>query len=125
MFTPIHAFSGFSVNDLAAARRFYGTTLGLTVIDGDMGNLMLTLPNGPQVLIYPKDNHEPATFTIINFLVDDVDIAVTQLNALGITTKIYSGPDDMTDERGIMRGRGPDIAWFTDPAGNVLSVLKL
>jgi catechol 2,3-dioxygenase-like lactoylglutathione lyase family enzyme len=124
VFTPTGAFSGFSVNDLAAARRFYGTTLGLPVIDGGMGNLMLTIPGGHEVLIYPKDDHEPATFTILNFVVDDVETTVDQLNALGVETKIYSGPDDPTDAKGIMRGNGPDIAWFTDPAGNVLSVLK-
>lgn len=125
MFTPTHAFNGFSVDDIDAARKFYGETLGLTVNDGEMGMLMLTLPAGPQVLIYPKDNHEPATFTILNFIVDDVDKAVDQLNELGVKTTIYDDPELPTDEKGIMRGHGPDIAWFLDPAGNVLSVLKV
>lgn len=125
MFTPIHAFNGFSVDDIDSARKFYGDLLGLVVTDGEMGTLMVTLPAGPQVFIYPKENHQPATYTVLNFLVDDVETAVDQLNELGVKTAIYDDPDLPTDEKGIMRGHGPDIAWFTDPAGNVLSVLKV
>ncbi len=128
MLEVVHAFSGFSVNDLAAAQDFYGTTLGLNVTDGEMGNLVVTLPSGHDILIYPKPNHEPATFTILNFEVNDIDAAVTALNEAGVVTKIYDDPNLHTDERGIARGKsagfGPDIAWFRDPAGNVLSVLS-
>lgn len=127
MFRTRHAFSGFSVDDLDAARTFYGGALRLRVVDGEMGNLQLTLPGGHEVFIYPKEDHLPATFTILNFVVDDVDAAVDELNAAGVVTKIYRDPDYNTDEKGIARGRaagyGPDIAWFRDPAGNVLSVL--
>jgi predicted enzyme related to lactoylglutathione lyase len=127
MFAPVHAFSGFSVNDIEAARKFYGATLGLQITDGEMGVLQLALPTGPQVIIYPKENHEPASFTILNFVVDDVDAAVDALNNLGVQTKIYDDPNLPTDDKGILHGRaqnmGPDIAWFKDPAGNVLSVL--
>jgi predicted enzyme related to lactoylglutathione lyase len=124
MFAAARAMSGFSVNDIAAAKEFYGEVLGLDVNDGDMGTLRLTLPGGAEVLVYPKDNHEPASFTILNFLVDDVDAAVEQLNGKGVQTKIYDDPQLPTDAKGIMRGNGPDIAWFKDPAGNVLSVLR-
>jgi predicted enzyme related to lactoylglutathione lyase len=127
MLTTIHAFSGFSVDDLEAAKTFYGEVLGLAVAEAEMGNIMLTLPGGHEVFIYPKPNHEPAGFTILNFVVDDVDRAVDELNAAGVVTKIYDDPNLPTDEKGIARGReagyGPDIAWFRDPAGNVLSVL--
>jgi predicted enzyme related to lactoylglutathione lyase len=121
MFTSGAAFSGFSVNDIPAARKFYEETLGLTVKKNRMGFLDLHLDSGATVLIYNKPNHEPASFTILNFPVEDVEAAVDDLNARGVVTKIY---DDNTDEKGISRGRGPDIAWFKDPAGNVLSVLK-
>ncbi|WP_262105706.1 VOC family protein [Arthrobacter sp. Marseille-P9274] len=124
MFAAARAMSGFSVNDIAAAKEFYGEVLGLDVNDGEMGTLGLTLPGGAEVLVYPKDNHEPASFTILNFLVDDVDAAVEQLNGKGVRTKIYDDPQLPTDAKGIMRGNGPDIAWFKDPAGNVLSVLR-
>ncbi|MGW6175225.1 VOC family protein [Arthrobacter sp. NPDC055138] len=123
-FTPNHAFSGFSVNDTAAAKQFYGGTLGLKVADGPMGILELHLPGGARVIMYPKPDHEPATFTVLNFAVDDVEAAVDQLNGSGVQTKIYNDPELPTDEKGIMRGNGPDIAWFKDPAGNILSVLK-
>ena len=122
MFNPDRAFSGFSVDDLEAAKQFYGETIGLKV-EEEFGMLMLTLANGARILVYPKPDHEPATFTILNFEVDDVDAAVDDLNSRGITTRIYDEPDLPTDEKGIMRGNGPDIAWFRDPAGNVLSVL--
>lgn len=124
MFSPEKAFSGFSVNDLDAARQFYGETLGLEVEVNPMGFLDIHLGSGASVLAYVKPNHTPASFTILNFPVDDVEAAVDDLNARGVTTKIYTDPDFGTDEKGISRGRGPDIAWFTDPAGNVLSVIK-
>ncbi|MCU1543001.1 MAG: glyoxalase [Microbacteriaceae bacterium] len=124
MFTPDKAFSGFSINDLDAAKTFYGECLGLTVVENDMGFLNLQLANGATILAYVKPNHEPASFTILNFEVDDVEAAVDDLNSRGVVTKIYDDADSHTDEKGIARGWGPDIAWFRDPAGNVLSVLK-
>ncbi|WP_100814679.1 VOC family protein [Microbacterium lacus] len=125
MFTGEHAFSGFSVGDIDAARHFYGAQLGLSVEDDEMGFLRLRLSSGAHILIYGKQGHEPASFTILNFPVDDVEAAVDDLNARGVVTKIYTDPDYGTDEKGISRGMGPDIAWFRDPAGNVLSVLKV
>jgi len=124
MFSADKAFSGFSVDDLDAAERFYGTTLGLAVEVNPMGFLDITLANGATILAYVKPNHEPASYTMLNFEVDDVEAAVDDLNARGVVTKIYTDPDFGTDAKGISRGEGPDIAWFTDPAGNVLSVLK-
>ncbi|MFF1634850.1 VOC family protein [Leifsonia sp. NPDC058248] len=128
MFTPLDVFSGFSVNDIPDAKAFYGDTLGLQVSDGAMGNLDLVLPTGSHVFIYPKPDHEPATFTILNLVVDDIDAAVDDLNARGVDTRIYDSPDFPSDAKGIARGKaagqGPDIAWFRDPAGNVLSVLQ-
>ena len=128
MFSPTHAFCGFSVNNLDAARAFYSDTLGLAVADGGMGTLRITLPGGADVTIYPKETHEPASFTILNFAVDDVEAAVDALNERGVITKIYDDSSLMgalaTDAKGIMRGHGPEIAWFTGPAGNVLSVIK-
>jgi len=123
-FQTAGVFSGFSVDDIDAARHFYRETLGLDVRDNPMGFLDIHLGSGATVLAYGKPNHEPASFTILNFPVDDVESAVDDLNARGVTTKIYTDPDFGTDAKGISRGRGPDIAWFTDPAGNVLSVLK-
>ena len=128
MVTPLDIFSGFSVDDIAAAKAFYVDTLGLDVSDGPMGNLDLRLPSGAHVFIYPKPDHTPASFTILNLVVDDIDAAVDDLNARGVATKIYDDPALPTDEKGVLRGRaaerGPDIAWFRDPAGNVLSVLQ-
>jgi catechol 2,3-dioxygenase-like lactoylglutathione lyase family enzyme len=124
MFTPDKAFSGFSVDDLDAAKQFYGETLGLPVTVNAMGFLDISLGSGARLLAYGKPNHEPASFTILNFPVDDVEAAVDDLNARGVVTKIYRDPDYGTDEKGVSRGQGPDIAWFRDPAGNVLSVLK-
>ena len=124
MVTTTGAFSGFSVDDIDAARTFYTETLGLSVTTNEMGFLELKLASGAMILVYAKPNHTPASFTILNFPVDDVEAAVDDLNARGVTTKIY--PDDVmpSDSKGIMRGNGPDIAWFLDPAGNVLSVLS-
>ena len=128
MVTALDIFSGFSVNDIDAARTFYADALGLPVVDGPMGNLELTLPGGGHVFVYPKPDHQPASFTILNLVVADVDAAVDELNAKGVVTKIYDDDALPTDEKGIARGRrvdrGPDIAWFRDPAGNVLAVLQ-
>jgi catechol 2,3-dioxygenase-like lactoylglutathione lyase family enzyme len=128
MVTSLDVFSGFSVNDIPAAKAFYGETLGLDVSDGPMGNLDLALPSGGHVFIYPKPDHEPATFTILNLVVGDIDVAVDELNAKGVETNIYDDPNLPTDAKGILRGRaanrGPDIAWFRDPSGNVVSVLQ-
>jgi catechol 2,3-dioxygenase-like lactoylglutathione lyase family enzyme len=124
------AFSGFSVDDIEAAREFYGTKLGLTVEDeSGAGGLRLTLPSGQPVFVYPKPDHEPATFTILNFVVPDIGKAVDDLNAAGVVTKIYTeGSAFGTDERGISyssaENPGPNIAWFRDPAGNVLSLIE-
>ncbi|MFJ6651923.1 VOC family protein [Microbacterium sp. NPDC091313] len=119
------AFSGFSVDDIDAARTFYRDTLGLEVRENDMGFLELVLGSGAHVLAYPKPNHEPATFTILNFPVDDIEAAVEALNERGVVTKIYADDEFPTDSRGIMREGGPLIAWFRDPAGNTLSVLQM
>ncbi|MEO7123885.1 MAG: VOC family protein [Lacisediminihabitans sp.] len=124
MFSSAKAFSGFSVDDIPAARKFYGDTLGLQVTENDMGILELHLDSGATVIVYGKPNHAPASFTILNFDVDDVEEAVDDLNSRGVVTKIYDDSNFPTDAKGISRGRGPDIAWFKDPAGNVLSVLK-
>ena len=117
------AFSGFSVNDTQKAKEFYGRTLGLEVSESN-GLLNLRLAGGTTVLIYPKPNHVPATFTVLNFPVDSVDKAVEELTKRGVRFQIYNEPDLKTDERGIFRGGGPVIAWFKDPAGNILSVLE-
>jgi catechol 2,3-dioxygenase-like lactoylglutathione lyase family enzyme len=117
------AFSGFAVDDIDAARAFYGDTLGLSVALNDMGILEITLGSGAHVMAYPKPDHQPAGFTILNFPVADVEAAVDELNAKGVVTKIYDG-EYGGDAKGISRGYGPDIAWFRDPAGNVLSVLS-
>lgn len=123
MFTDTKAFSGFSVDDLAKARQFYGETLGLRVSDGEMkGLLTLHLGSGHDVLVYEKPNHAPATYTVLNFPVDDIDRAVDELVSRGVRFERY--PDLDADERGIFRTAGPPIAWFTDPAGNILAVLQ-
>ena len=120
---PSEAFGGFSVDDLDAARAFYGDTLGLEVESSDEPMAMLTLKvGGRPVLVYPKPGHTPASFTILNFPVADVEASVRELTERGITFERYDGMEQ--DELGIHRGGGPLIAWFTDPAGNVLSVIK-
>jgi catechol 2,3-dioxygenase-like lactoylglutathione lyase family enzyme len=125
MFNPVSAFSGFSVNDLAAAKEFY-TKLGLTVEPDGVGARLHLSGGGGTVFIYPKDDHQPASFTILNFAVEDIDAAVDDLTSRGIQFERYENIPDV-DAKGIMRGRehntGPDIAWFLDPAGNILSVL--
>ena len=115
------AFSGYSMNDLDAVRAFYRDKLGLDTTEA-MGGLGLRFANGHRVFIYPKPNHEPATFTVLNFPVDDVEATVDELIAAGVTFERYPGMSQ--DAKGIMRGNGPDIAWFKDPAGNILAVLK-
>jgi catechol 2,3-dioxygenase-like lactoylglutathione lyase family enzyme len=124
MLTDSKAFSGFAVDDLAAAKEFYGKTLGLAVSE-ENGLLELTLGGGTTVLVYPKPDHEPATFTVLNFPVDDVDAAVDELGQRGVAFERYDEPDLETDGKGIARGQGPTIAWFRDPAGNILSVLDV
>jgi catechol 2,3-dioxygenase-like lactoylglutathione lyase family enzyme len=125
MFTHSHAFSGFSVDDIGSARTFYADTLGLEVTEAN-GMLTLHLAGGGRVLIYPKEGHEPASFTVLNLPVDDIDAAVDALSAGGVTLERYEGMPH--DDKGIVRppdpGYGPPIAWFKDPAGNILSVLQ-
>lgn len=128
MVTALNAFSGFSVNDIEAARAFYGETLGLDVRSNPMGALDLHVGGGSPVFIYPKEDHVPATFTILNLIVADIGAAVDELVAAGVVFERYDSMPGVQDERGIMRGKaanqGPDIAWFTDPAGNVLSLIE-
>jgi predicted enzyme related to lactoylglutathione lyase len=120
MFENTRAFSGFSVDDIPKAKRFYGETLGLRVSE-EHGMLTLHIAGDRDTLVYPKPDHTPAAFTILNFPVDDIDAAVDQLTARGIRFEMYDG---MVDEKGISRKMGPPIAWFKDPAGNILSVLQ-
>jgi predicted enzyme related to lactoylglutathione lyase len=124
MFTDTKAFSGFAVDDVQKARQFYGETLGLktSVIDEEYGLISLDLAGDRGTLVYEKADHEPATYTILNFPVDDIDAAVDELAARGVSFETYDGIEQ--DEKGIARDAGPYIAWFRDPAGNVLSVLQ-
>ncbi|MCZ4077604.1 VOC family protein [Rhodococcus sp. H36-A4] len=115
-------FTGFAVDDIEAARIFYSDVLGLTIVEGEMGLINLQLSESNEVLIYPRPNHVPAAYTILNFPVADIESAVDALTAKGVMFEHY--PDMATDERGIFRHGGPLIAWFTDPAGNILSVLQ-
>jgi catechol 2,3-dioxygenase-like lactoylglutathione lyase family enzyme len=117
------AFSGFSVGDIPTAKKFYSETLGLDVAESH-GLLTLRLAGGNNVLIYPKPNHVPAMFTVLNFPVKDVDLAVGELTKRRVRFEIYDLPNLKTDKKGIMRGNGPTIAWFKDPAGNILSVIE-
>ena len=121
------AFSGFSVDDFDKAKTFYTKTLGLEIDDETMG-LQLRLPGGGGLFIYSKEDHKPATYTALNFVVDDIDEAVDELTKLGVVFERYEGFPFKQDEKGIARGlsakQGPDIAWFKDPAGNILSVLQ-
>ena len=121
-FKNTKAFSSFSVKDLDEAKRFYGQTLGLEVSESDEG-LILQTKGGTDVFIYPKPDHTPATFTVLNFVVDDVDRAVDELNKMGIRFQIYNKGELKTDDRGVFQGK-PKIAWFKDPAGNFLSILE-
>ncbi|HST40200.1 MAG TPA: VOC family protein [Conexibacter sp.] len=124
MFENTRAFSGFSVDDIDAARAFYGETLGLRVSQGEMGILTLHIAGDRDTIVYPKADHVPATFTILNFPVDEIESAVAGLTARGVQFERYEGSEMETDAQGIFRGGGPLIAWFKDPAGNVLSVLE-
>ena len=122
MFKDTKAFSSFAVDDVPRAKEFYGATLGVEVSD-EMGGLALHLAGGTKIFIYPKPQHTPAEFTILNFPVDDVEAAVDRLTAAGVRFEQYEG-EIQTDAKGIARGEeGPTIAWFRDPAGNILSVL--
>jgi catechol 2,3-dioxygenase-like lactoylglutathione lyase family enzyme len=128
MKTLVSSFNGFSVDDQAAAKKFYVDTLGLKLLDDQMG-LQFELPNGARLFIYEKPDHTPATYTTLNFVVSDIDQAVDDLITKGVAFDKYDlGNGAMQDENGILRGKqasmGPDIAWFKDPAGNVLSVLQ-
>ena len=118
------AFSGFSVTDLPQTKHFYGEILELQVSENEMGHLVLHLANGSKVLIYPKPNHTPATFTILNFPVDNIEAAMDYLGNRGVRFEIYQETNFRTDEKGVFRGGGPLIAWFKDPSGNILSVLE-
>jgi len=126
MFKNTKAFSGFSVNDIEKAKEFYGKTLGLEVSEvAEMkGLLNLHIKGGNRILIYSKPKHTPASFTILNFPVPDVEKAVDELTKRGISFEIYNEPRFKTDEKGVFRGGGPLIAWFKDPAGNILSVIE-
>jgi catechol 2,3-dioxygenase-like lactoylglutathione lyase family enzyme len=118
------AYSGFAVDDLAKAKEFYGETLGVktSVLDEATGLMTLHLGGGRNTLVYVRPDHEPAAYTILNFPVDDIDKVVDELASRGVKFEKYEGFDQ--DEKGIARGQGPNIAWFKDPAGNILSVLK-
>ncbi|MGH8957648.1 MAG: VOC family protein [Acidimicrobiia bacterium] len=123
MFAKTNAFSGFAVPDLSVAEKFYGETLGVDLTKGEMGDLVLNLAGGRDTFIYEKPDFVPATYTILNFVVDDLDQAVDQLAKKGVRFERYEGFGQ--DEKGISRGdQGPAIAWFKDPAGNILSVLQ-
>ena len=124
MFKHSKAFSGFSVDDLQKAKEFYSEILGLTVVDNPMGLIELQIDDATRIIVYPKPNHIPATFTILNFPVDNIDETVDKLTSLGVQFEQYDG-NIRTDEKGICRSdQGPSIAWFKDPAGNILSVIE-
>jgi predicted enzyme related to lactoylglutathione lyase len=118
------AFSGFSVNDPEAAKRFYGETLGVRTEDADAGMFTLKLAGDRDTLVYPSPNHHPGSYTVLNFPVEDIEKAVDELTARGVTFETYAGSEMSTDEKGIFRKGGPLIAWFKDPAGNTLSVIE-
>lgn len=127
MFKAVAAFSGFSVNDTAKVKEFYTNTLGLELINEDMG-MQLRLPGGGEVFVYSKPDHRPADYTMLNFVVENIDSAVDELVSAGVSFERYESMPGEQDERGIMRGlaaqQGPDIAWFKDPAGNILALLQ-
>ena len=125
MLKGVPAFSGFSVDDLQKARTFYEDALGLEVTEGEMGALDLHIANDVTIYIYPKPNHVPATYTILNFVVPNIEKAVDELSARGVQFQHYDMPELKTDAKGIAHGPpGPNIAWFTDPAGNIMSVIE-
>ena len=124
MLNPNKAFSSYSVNDIQKAKEFYSKTLGIEVAPGPEGTLVLGVDGDTKALMYPKPNHQPATFTVLNFPVENVEKTVDELSRRGVRFEIYNEPNLKTDARGISRGNGPTIAWFKDPAGNILSVLE-
>ena len=128
MFKNTKAFSSFSVNDLQKAKEFYSKTLGLEVEDNPMGLIELKISGSNNIMVYPKPSHEPATFTVLNFPVDNIDKTVDELTAKGVVFEQYNFAELKTDEKGISRGdggeKGPNIAWFKDPAGNIFSVVE-
>ena len=127
MFKASGAYAGFSVKDIDEAKKFYSETLGLKAEDGEMG-LSLELPGGAIVFVYPKENHEPATYTVLNLVVDNIDESLDALVEKGVKFEQYNMPEFKQDEKGIARGlsanMGPDIAWFKDPSGNIFSLLQ-
>jgi len=125
MFQHAKPFAGFSVNDLKKAKKFYTETLELEVTDAPMGALELKIDEDTRIFVYEKPNHTPATFTILNFPVDDVDRAVDTLAERGVRFEVYKEGELKTDDKGVHRDGGPKIAWFKDPAGNFLSVLEV
>ena len=124
MIDPTRAFSGFAVPDIEAARTFYADVLGVEATQ-ENDNLLLHLGGGAPTFVYPKPDHQPATYTILNFPVPDIEAAVDDLTAKGVRFERYEGTPIETDAKGVFRGAGPLIAWFTDPAGNVLSLIQL
>ncbi len=125
MFKDSKAFSSFSAKDIEKAKDFYSRILGLKVTEEMEGILSLHIADGNNVIIYPKPDHSPADFTVLNFPVDNIEKAVEGLNKHGVKMEIYNEADLKTDDKGIMRGNGPTIAWFKDPDGNILSVLEV
>jgi len=123
MFKEVKSFSGFSVKDVAIAKEFYSQTLGLEVSE-TMGQLILNLAGGANVLVYGKENHVPATYTVLNFPVKDLKAAMQQLRNKGLKFIIYKEEGFETDDEGVFHGGGPEIAWFKDPSDNILSVLQ-
>lgn len=127
MFTPKSAFSGFSVDNLEKAKEFYTSTLGLQLENEKMG-LQFALPGGGKIFIYQKQDHKPAVYTVLNFVVDNIDEAIDALTEKGVSFERYEGMPFTQDEKGVARGKaanmGPDIAWFKDPAGNILSIIE-
>jgi catechol 2,3-dioxygenase-like lactoylglutathione lyase family enzyme len=127
MLKTLGAFSGVSVNDLSKAKEFYTNVLGLTLDSEEMG-LRFRIPGGGQLFIYDKADHKPADFTILNFIVENIDTSIDQLKSSGVIMEVYDNLPGPQDEKGVLRGiaakQGPDIAWFKDPAGNVLSLLQ-
>lgn len=122
LFREANAFSSFSIKDVKQAKEFYGETLGLKVVETQEGLELHT--DGTTIFLYPKPNHTPASFTVLNFHVNDIEAAVEELKTIGIKLEQYDLPDMKTDKDGIFRGPGPQIAWFKDPSGNILSVLE-
>lgn len=123
IFKTSRSFASFSARDLKEVKQFYCETLGLEISEMPEG-LEMNLEGGTTVFIYPKSDHTPATFTVLNFAVDEIDEAVAELKRLGVTLEHYNLPGLKTDEDGIMRGNGPNVAWFKDPSGNILSVVE-